>query len=59
MAQIRKITSNTVKTPVGLYPHELLYGQAGKDIITKAININRNNVSIDINFSFLNLDRLD
>jgi len=52
MAQIRKTTNKTVKIPVGLYPHELLYGQAGKENITKAINNNKNSVSIDIDLSF-------
>jgi hypothetical protein len=48
MAQTRKTTNKTGKTPVGLYPHDLLYGQAGKDIRTKAITMISNNVSIDI-----------
>jgi hypothetical protein len=50
MAQTRKTTSKTVKTPVGLYPHDLLYGQAGKATTTKAITINSSKVSLDIEF---------
>jgi hypothetical protein len=49
MAQTRKTTNKTVKTPVGLYPHDLLYGQLGKENTTKAITTNNNKVSIDIN----------
>ncbi len=50
MAQIRKTTSKTVKKPVGLYPHDLLYGQAGKATTTKAITISSNKVSVDIEY---------
>src|ERR1700679_2701040 len=53
MAHIRKTTSKTVKTPVGLYPHDLLYDQLGKDMTTNAMMINKNNVSLDIVFSIL------
>jgi hypothetical protein len=54
MAQIMKITSKIVRTPVGRYPHSLLYGQAGKAKTTKAITTNNNKVSVDIEF-LLNL----
>jgi hypothetical protein len=50
MAQTRKTTNTTVKALVGLYPHDLLYGQLGKENTTKAITTNSNKVSIDINF---------
>jgi hypothetical protein len=53
MAQIRKIANKTAKTPVGAYPQDLLCGQAGSATTIKAITINNNTVSVDIEFSFL------
>jgi hypothetical protein len=46
--QIRKITSKIIKTLAGLYSHDMLCGQKGKDPTIKARSKSKMNVSTDI-----------